>query len=53
MDSILESIEMAVAALFFCIAVLFLMKLLVNLDSFRENAIYFGTETEDCLYLEL
>ena len=53
MDSILEAVELSLAALIFCIAVYFFITLLGDIDRYTEEAFDYGTEIADCSYSEL
>ena len=52
MDSILEAVELAAAALVFCIAVYFFMMLSKDVDTFTHETFKDQKEIESCLLSE-
>lgn len=53
MDSILEAVELSLAAVIFCIAVYFFIMLVGDIDKYTEETFNYGTEITDCSYSEL
>jgi hypothetical protein len=53
MDSILETIEISIAVILFCIAVAFFIMLVKDIDEYTHEAFSKRTEIMNCSYLAL